>query len=97
MLIRLLHLVLKTVFFMGGVISLGTIIPGISSSVLLMYAGVYSIILDAIGSIQNRYTFATWFGICFLLLLSYPNVLILCSKDTTDGLISWFWVLYSAL
>ena len=51
--------------FYGGVISLGTIIPGISSSILLMYAGVYNIILDAIGSIKIDILFPLGLGFGF--------------------------------
>ena len=51
--------------FYGGVISLGTIIPGISSSILLMYAGVYNLILDAIGSIKIDILFPLGLGFGF--------------------------------
>lgn len=36
----------------GGVIALGSIIPGVSSSILLMYAGVYGAVLHAIATLQ---------------------------------------------
>ncbi len=39
-------------FFYGGVIALGTIVPGISSSIILMYAGVYESVLAGISTLN---------------------------------------------
>lgn len=38
--------------FYGGVIALGTIVPGISSSIILMYAGVYEAVLAGISTLD---------------------------------------------
>ena len=66
---KITSLSFKDSVFYGGVISLGTIIPGISSSVLLMYAGVYSIILDAIGSIKIDILLPLGLGFVFVTLI----------------------------
>lgn len=56
--------------FYGGLIALGTIVPGISSSILLMYFGVYGLVLDAIGSLRLEILFplGIGFGITILIL-----------------------------
>lgn len=61
----------------GGVIALGTIVPGISSSIILMYAGVYSAVLAAIGSLQwlLLLPLGLGFGITMLLLSKLINYL----------------------
>lgn len=61
----------------GGVIAIGTIVPGISSSIILMYAGVYGAILSAIGSLKLTLLLplGIGFGITMLLLSKLINYL----------------------
>jgi len=63
-------------FFTGFVMSVGVVVPGVSSSVLLMILGVYNIYLEAIASL-NLYILIPMGiglilgGICFLKLIKF--------------------------
>lgn len=63
--------------FYGGVIALGSIVPGVSSSVLLIYGGVYSSVLNAIGSIQLQVLIpmGLGFGLTILVLSKFIHYL----------------------
>ncbi len=56
--------------FYGGIIALGTIVPGISSSIILMYAGVYEAVLAGISTLDFRMLIpmGVGFGLTVLLL-----------------------------
>lgn len=44
------------VFFVSGILeAIGTVVPGISSTALLMIMGTYNVIVDAIGNFNNFY------------------------------------------
>lgn len=53
----------------GGIIAIGTIVPGISSSIILMYAGVYGNILSAIGSLKFTLLLPLGIGFAITMLL----------------------------
>lgn len=61
----------------GGVIALGTIVPGISSSIILMYAGVYEAILGSIASLElmTLIPLGIGFGLTVLFLAKLINYL----------------------
>ncbi len=54
----------------GVIIGVGTIIPGVSSSVILIYLGSYEVLLDALASLKIFMLIPVGIGfvICFLLL-----------------------------
>lgn len=63
-------------FFSGMIMSLGIVVPGVSSTVLLMLLGVYSTYLSAISSLTLPILIPLACGVCvggilFLLLLKY--------------------------
>ena len=48
------NLIDKIVFFFGGILeAIGTIVPGISSTALLMLAGIYNLFLDTLSNLFN--------------------------------------------
>lgn len=55
--------------FYGGVIALGTIVPGISSSIILMYAGVYEAVLTGISNLDFAMLIPMGFGFGLTVLL----------------------------
>ncbi|MBZ2175498.1 DUF368 domain-containing protein [Schnuerera sp. xch1] len=61
----------------GIIIGFGTIIPGVSSSVILMYIGAYDFVLEAISTIDLLLLIpmGIGFGICFLLLAKVISTL----------------------
>ena len=56
-------------FLSGGILSLGMLVPGISSSFFLMQMGVYDNIINAIISINIYYIFFVGFGFVIISLL----------------------------
>lgn len=53
------------VIIYGGIIGFGTIIPGISASIILMYLGAYELVIGAISNLQISLIF--YIGIGFVL------------------------------
>lgn len=51
----------------GGIVGFGTIIPGVSASIILMYIGAYEIVIGAISNLQIGLLF--YLGIGFILTL----------------------------
>lgn len=65
--------------FYGIVVGVGTIIPGVSSSVILIYIGVYDMVLDAVASLNIPFLIPLGIGfvLCFLLLSKVISLLFL--------------------
>ncbi len=61
----------------GLVVGFGTIIPGVSSSVILIYLGYYEMLLDALASLNIPMLIPVGIGfiICFLLLSKLISIL----------------------
>lgn len=60
---RIYHLNIPNALIAGGVLSIGTILPGVSSSFILIYMGLYDGVLSALAGIFNLRTFfAEGFG-----------------------------------
>lgn len=61
----------------GVIVGAGTIVPGVSSSVILIYLGYYEIVLDAIASLNIPMLIPVGIGfiICFLLLSKFISML----------------------
>ncbi len=69
----------------GGIIGFGTIIPGISASVILMYLGAYELVIRAISNIQITIIF--YLGIGFVLSVLLFAKLISSLFDKAYGFI----------
>ena len=66
-------------FFISGIIeAIGTIIPGVSSTALLMLVGIYNIYLDILGNILNIYNIINtiWFLVPFMMGLVIGIILL---------------------
>lgn len=69
-------------FFLSGVIeAIGTVVPGISSTALLMIVGTYNDVINAIGNLNNfRILIPFGIGLLFGLILIVKIIYILLSK-----------------
>lgn len=61
----------------GAIVGAGTIIPGVSSSVVLIYLGSYEVVLDALASLKIPMLIPIGIGfiLCFLLLSKVISIL----------------------
>ena len=59
---------LKNIFY-GSVVGFGTIVPGISASLILMYIGAYEVVIKAISNIQIDILFYLGIGFVLSILL----------------------------
>jgi putative membrane protein len=66
--------------FYGVIIGFGTIIPGISASIILMYMGAYGIVIGAISNIQIVVIIYLGIGFVFSVLLFAKLICILFEK-----------------
>ena len=68
------------VIFYGIVLGFGTIVPGISASVLLMYLGVYELVIGAISNLQIVLIFYLGIGFILSVLLFAKLISLLFEK-----------------